>query len=337
MNILDNIYVINVHNNKDSINNIYQDLYNNGIKAIQWGLNKKFADIFFNNNASQLCKLLCTKQSIKTWLSHYSLWQFIVDNKLETTLILENNTVLSNNFLDKFTKLWSYVPKNWDIILLGCGGSCETESTSKIIAEHLFRRINTPINNYVFRPAFPTGLYAYMITYNGAKKLLDHYAFSKVQFNLELTFTKEIADNLDFNIYTFNPPLVFPTVDNNSQNTLHIHKLFDPITTSLQLSSQSSLQTILNQKILHYRDLNIPITYFTLVIFILAFIFGLSGNTTIKTYFLPILYTINIIEISFTRTTKSKVKSLILESTIATVLFILGDKIGSHIRSKYKY
>ncbi len=336
---ISHVYIINIpeSNNdsiNDSINDINEDLKHNKIKATPWKLNKKSADIFFNDHASMLCRLTCPDKSKDIWISHYSLWQYVVQNKLDKVLVLENNTILTKNFSSKLKNLWKSVPKKWDVVLLGCGGTCEMNSTGCALAKSVLRRVNTTINENVFRPAFPTGLYAYMISYKGAKKLLEHDAFSTVGFNLELTFAQEIADDGDFNIYTFSTPLVFPTVDRWANDTLNIHQLFDPVTSRIELSSQSSLQTVLNTKTLNYKPLNTPITNFTIIIIILSLVFGLFGSDTVRSNFIPVLFVLEILELAYMPTNSSskyKVRSIFLEFVLATVMFLIGVKVRDRL------
>ena len=93
-------------------------------------------------------------------LSHYYLWKKIVDEKIPVTMILEDDAInVHPQFEKKVVNYYNSLPKDWDIFLLGFWLNKGTNG----------KQINTNIysvDNFVL-------LHSYLITYEGAKKLLS--------------------------------------------------------------------------------------------------------------------------------------------------------------------
>jgi GR25 family glycosyltransferase involved in LPS biosynthesis len=94
--------------------------------------------------------------------SHYAIWKNIVDNKIPVTLILEDDIAFSHDFLEKLgTVMTKELPKDWDLFYLSY------LRTASIRAKNY-----SPLLHEVYNGLF--WLSGYMLTYEGAKKLLDN-------------------------------------------------------------------------------------------------------------------------------------------------------------------
>lgn len=94
-------------------------------------------------------------------LSHYYVWQKMLDSRIERCLVVEDDAFyLSKDFIEKFDKTMKYVPKNWDIILIG-----------------FWNDKNKPeiqVNRYIYKiDEFVTTL-CYLINLKAVKKLMKH-------------------------------------------------------------------------------------------------------------------------------------------------------------------
>lgn len=93
-------------------------------------------------------------------LSHYYLWKKIVDEKIPVTMVLEDDAIsVHPDFERNIFKLKSYLPKNWDIFLLGF--YLNKGPNGKRLNRYIYS-----VDNFVL-------LHSYLITYEGAKKLLN--------------------------------------------------------------------------------------------------------------------------------------------------------------------
>jgi len=100
--------------------------------------------------------------------SHLNLYMEILKRDLEMALILEDDAVLMDNFVEAM-QLVNYLPKNWEIFLLGY-------SSSRDIPCHF--RVHLPKEIYKFgvgvSPKKRGCLHGYIINQRGAKRMIEH-------------------------------------------------------------------------------------------------------------------------------------------------------------------
>jgi len=123
-------------------------------------------------------------------LSHKSIYQIIIDEKIEQALILEDDIEFSNDIEMIFSNI-SLFPKNWEIVLLGHhSGTRNIETRANIWWR---RYISTKY--ILMRPSgIGYGTYGYLINNKGAKKLfstlqqyhkpIDHYTGNDKEVNV---------------------------------------------------------------------------------------------------------------------------------------------------------
>lgn len=107
-------------------------------------------------NLKKNCKITIPEISIA--LTHYAIWNKIVDNKIKTALILENDGIPTENF-NKICSDINNIVFDYDLLYLG---RTPVNSSNEI-----------SINNLFAKPLYSHGSYAYILTYAGAVKLLN--------------------------------------------------------------------------------------------------------------------------------------------------------------------
>jgi len=147
-------------------------------------------------------------------LSHISLCQEVVDHQLEAMLVLEDDVKI-DPAVQSVVKQAAQFPSDWDVVFLGCdsrrvflksvpGGTVFSDGFELTQA-----RGTGPVK----------GAYAYMISYSGAKKLLESTA----------KFCKPIdsytGDNRVLNIYVFRPNIISHPNSFPSITSLKLQKL----------------------------------------------------------------------------------------------------------------
>jgi len=108
-------------------------------------------------------KIRCSNAEIGCTLSHIQVWKDIVRDKTPHTLILEDDFFFDTKFQETFVKGWSEVPKDFDLFYLSIlpsvyGFTWDTHSENVI-----------EIHNGVW------WLSGYILSYEGAKKLVDNF------------------------------------------------------------------------------------------------------------------------------------------------------------------
>jgi GR25 family glycosyltransferase involved in LPS biosynthesis len=103
-----------------------------------------------------------SKGSIGALLSHYQLWEILYSRPQQYHLILEDDAIIPSTLSSKITSILKQVPTDFDILYLGSGCK-KSRNTRALITQNLYE------------PYFPRkGLYSYLVTRVGLKKLLNH-------------------------------------------------------------------------------------------------------------------------------------------------------------------
>jgi len=162
---------------------------------------------------------------------------------------LEDETTISNNFIELVNKLRG---RDNDIIYLGC-----KDDTCK----------------------FTDSLHGYIVSKNGAKKMVELHNTNKIPFLLNY-----IDRNLD--IYR-GPELVFKNVDMMRLKKESVHPLITFFTGSLGLSNTTLLN--FNSDILYFRKFDYGITYLSIYLLLPSLIAGLLGQKISLCYLITLI------------------------------------------------
>lgn len=121
-----------------------------------------------------ICKyLLCTPSMIGCGLSHFYILKKIVEEKIETSIILEDDFVWRENTIEKINQLKDFQK---GIVKLSCiGPFCGEENSQEPICSK-----------------FPLGNASYLIRYKDAKKLLNQLKNIKYHIDIQFNFVSLI-------------------------------------------------------------------------------------------------------------------------------------------------
>ena len=184
---------------------------------------------------SSSCKNFCTRSTIGCALSHIKAWEKVGG----TTLILEDDSRFENDFVESVLSKLESVPKDFDILYLGCNIGCynddkrtfETFLYSLIKKTSKFKRINKDI--YV--PYLPLALHGYILSKKGAKKLLDLVKHKKVNDHIDVHI---LENSSGLSIYASDPLLVYQLVENSNIATGYpvvINSIFEKYTNDFRI------------------------------------------------------------------------------------------------------
>lgn len=178
-----------------------------------------------------MCAEFCTPGQIGCALSHKKIWRQIVENQTPISIIMEDDVYFNPDFRNILNKIIFQAPKGWDIIYLGCLGACDPLNRYDLFNRVLSITSNSiPISENLFIPSFPLGLHCYMLSLNGAIKLLKF--IPKIWQHLDYSISS-IKSKL--NMYASNPPIAFTiaetTTSNNINNTYpaYVNKFLDKL------------------------------------------------------------------------------------------------------------
>jgi len=263
-------YVINLKDRYDRWLQVQHNFKGTGIKLHRWNAinGKDLTDQQIKNITTMQCYFTCSKGMIGCWLSHYLLWKHIVDHAIHRVLILEDDVEIVPGFVDKLKDALNKVPLQYDMVLLGCEGSCDLENPFY----NLLYKPNKVLNERVVIPSFPSSLHAYVLSLTGARKIVQYCQSNKINKPVD-TWLAEVIFPHGLKIYAIQPSLVNQQETNRHSNSDIIqtsHPIFDNIMAPIKITDKVNMSYYLNHEVTHSRHLNIYIKLYTVLFIVLA-------------------------------------------------------------------
>ena len=223
-NFFDKIFVITIGRNKSRWPLIDQQLqgcdfrYFQGIDASGMdfdALKNRYADIIeIDDNLKHW-----SVGQIGCWLSHLTLLKKIVDEKINFTLILEDDLIFESSNLQKNYKAFQTIPYNkFDIFYMGYAETCSVNRKYKspflrnlFRLYYIFKNINRvptfdmykrtfltklkcfpkAVNNDIDKAGYSYGTHAYAVTLAGAQKILE--LFQKIKIPIDRAYSEAVV------------------------------------------------------------------------------------------------------------------------------------------------
>jgi len=198
MDYIDNVYVINMKESKDRLQNMTNQIPIIGKPFIRIpatiGKNLNFKDI--KDQTTFFCRNFCSLSMIGIFMSHYKTWQTILENNDKYALIMEDDCELIPDFQKELKKVLDELFKvdpDFDFLYLSCGGACDIQKDYNII--NLFQKYaitnvipknGSKHNKYSFIPEVPIGFNCYIVSNNCVKKLLKYMKI--ISYHVDITF-----------------------------------------------------------------------------------------------------------------------------------------------------
>lgn len=188
-----NVLVINLKKDTERLINMTKQLNNFvRIDAIDGAKDDR-------SNVTRFCKAVCTNSMIGCMKSHMLCWKYIVDNNLDYAIILEDDVKLNKNFEEESKKVISSAGPSalidWDVILLGCF-LCQFEKNDTLTKTIM--KLRSPfssqkdLNEYLYIPSTWGGMHAYVVSRNGAKRLLEKFPRASYHVDFVMVMDKDL-------------------------------------------------------------------------------------------------------------------------------------------------
>jgi GR25 family glycosyltransferase involved in LPS biosynthesis len=197
--LLDNIWIINLDKSTDRFERIKKNMESLNLKYNRFSAiyGKDITQEDLDNDINGICKtLLCNYGTIGCAASHKKLWSQLIDSDVNEYIILEDDALLTQKSIDIISKLKPYIEKyNIDYLNLVCiNYGCSLKKTEFKIDEYEFGK-----------PYIPLQTCGYIITKNGAKKLLDIIKNTTYHVDFEILYVKLMYD---LNYYSTTPRII---------------------------------------------------------------------------------------------------------------------------------
>ena len=314
-------YIINMDKDTERLRKVKKQLDDYDIsnyERIQGVNGKELTEVQLENATSKICKEYCIKSSIGCAMSHIKVYKKIVDNNDSSALILEDDVVFEDDFKSRLLKKTSDVPKDFDIVYIGCN-QCNKKGDIKSIADLYsltFKSKYENINESVFVPRMAFALHAYIVSNKGARKLLEMFERDKIYGHIDLQIQNE-REKYDLKVYAIRPLLAYQDINitnTSSQTTSYpciVNKLFGDVYDEYRIPYSYSLLIPV------YSIKGLKINGFNGLIMITSLVSGVTDKIWLM-WLLCILYIYEMIEDS--THTKEILELLFLSS----VLYIIG-------------
>jgi glycosyl transferase family 25 len=219
MNNIDKIFIINLDKDNERMSNsIYQlekyGIYNYERYSAIYG--SKLSNNEVNNITTNIGKLLASRGMIGCGISHINIWKIIVKNGIKKSLILEDDFILKDDFLNKFNTVINKSPSIYDIIFL----------SSNIIHNKDLKLYDIDANYY--KQLFISQTVGYIISLEGAQNILNYINKVSYHIDFELCFLSLLRNGI--NIISVKEPLIYQTFNtSNNINDRHYPLLLNDI------------------------------------------------------------------------------------------------------------
>jgi len=228
MELINNVYVINMDKSKDRWDNMVSQEPKIGktIIRIPAVVGKELTKPNLDANTTLFCKYFCSPSMIGCFLSHRKAWETMVNNGDEYSIIMEDDCEVVDDFqleLQLSLNELSFKQIAFDFIYLGCFGDCsrdetKTDNISKLQSYFLpqHNKLRQFENTYTFVPIAPVGFHCYLLTNSCARQLLA--LFPKADYHVDVSFLKVIDK---FNVYATSKNLAYQysTSENSTQSS----------------------------------------------------------------------------------------------------------------------
>lgn len=271
---INKVYVINLKRRSDRWTTLQKAFAHTGLTLIRW--NATLGTTIPSSQLKQLvtpsCYQFCPRSIIGVWLSHYRLWQHIAKHKETNVLILEDDAYPSSDFPSALNSIFPSLPSNWDLLFLGCYGSC------------VLRQFAASYS--IFKPSFPLALHSYMITCHGAQKLIN--ALHTPYYTIDFAMASFFLCHPDFKVFAVKPNLIYQntaTDYSDNQNFRHIvHPLALSLSSKIPIIQGVNLDCFLFGQLFYVRSLKFTFTYMMLYLSIITLILNRFGHQYIHFY-----------------------------------------------------
>ena len=179
MDILKNIYVINLKSNQQRLEKIKKnfDKYNLQFNIFEAIDGKKLDKHTIKQYTTKLCRhFLCNKSMIGCAISHITLWkQLINDKHTNAYIILEDDAIINDDFIPIISQL-DKMDIQFDVLNIFC---------PLLIPCFFNKETHEKIGNYqTVTKLFPISATGYIITKQGAQKLVN--LIKKINYHIDL-------------------------------------------------------------------------------------------------------------------------------------------------------
>ena len=179
-------------------------------------------DLLLDKNLSIFNLSQLNKANIAISLSHFYAYNIIANNinLYNYALILEDDVVLSDNFLDKLNNYISELPDDWDMCFIGDGCGLHIEHHKLLPNQNIYKKCLIPTNwggNGATRCTD-----SYIVNKKCAVQICKYIENLKTKINLPIDWwLNEVCRDNNFNVYWAEPTIITQGTQNGLYKSSH--------------------------------------------------------------------------------------------------------------------
>ena len=298
--ICDKVYVINLEKDKERLKEFDTQMSKNRIKYERFNAIVG-SKVLKDDRLTDYCNTFCTDGMKGCALSHRTIWDSMVKNGYRNVMICEDDAMIPESFDTKFQSIYYQIPKDYDILYLGCLFGCKDNSSLNKLITKISGYEPEDINSYVYKIKGTIGTHCYIISLEGAQKFID----KPITFHIDTQLMYWIK-TYNYTSYAINPLLVDSSQDNSSISDTYpklLNSLFKGIPIN-NLNKPSTLDWFINESFLKIGPFNINY----LILFLMFIIYFIPKRLQ------PLIYIWLLFEFLYSQDFKNTLRYIILLS-----------------------
>jgi glycosyl transferase family 25 len=277
-------YIISLKNSDDLLK--YLVSHNLNAELVNGVDGYKLSNKEIKNNTTYFYSYFGPISTIGCAMAHIKVWKKFLDSNKNYCIIFEDDVVLENNFVEDFEKAINNVPKDFDILYLGCFG-CDNNTNLFTIPFSLTMNLKDTeyVNQYIKKPKIAFALHAYTLSRKGAEKLL-YFIEGQISYHIDVMIMDLYSKN-KINAYSLVNRIAYQTSSDtcNSLNTANHPYIINRALSFIHIDKMVRMNYYTSCSIAKIGNFNINVI--TIVFFILGVILSIN-KIDIKT--LTIIY-----------------------------------------------
>jgi len=209
------IVVINLKKDVDKKNHIKQQLSDlnlefNFFEAIYGeGLSDKELSAIYNPKLSIDKGMgVLSKGEVGCALSHFGVYQKIIDEDIDEMIVLEDDAVIGQDFVESMG-IVEHLPKNWELFLLGYSAQAGAKDATVCNLDVDLKNNPTSFNvSVLLKMVGGTGTHGYVINKRGAERLLSYMSLLHLPIDFYTGNHRKTGNQSMNNVYLIHPRVV---------------------------------------------------------------------------------------------------------------------------------
>jgi len=251
--ICDKVFVINLEKEKERLQAFDKQMSKNKINYERFNA-VEGVKVLKDDRLSDYCNTFCTDGMKGCALSHRSIWETMVKNGYRNIMICEDDAMIPDTFDRDFQNVYYHIPKDYDILYLGCLFGCKDDSSLNKLVTKVNGYEPQDVNDKVVEVKGTVGLHCYILSLEGARKLVQH----PITFHIDAQ-VMYLIKLYDYKSYAVNPLLVDSSQDNSSMSDTYpklLNSTFKNVEVN-NLKRPSTLDWVMNESFLKLGPFNI--------------------------------------------------------------------------------